>query len=1213
MTVDWSTILKIKVPKVPFGGITDTLIFLSKKSGRKCAGMEDTMIHPNNQRVMKIMELLEQTNLFSSDDLTKIEDYLTEDGDEREVEQLGLQNLEFQDLSERLDGVKTKFTSLFSELAQKGRYKEGEKLAKILFAIGQSTSRVLFPNQLLSSDFLSLEPAKKAALYASLAGHTESMLRKDSISGLLNITNRSLDDMAQALEYQKEEEGNGRLMLLTAYFFTKYPEAKPDEVTEIEPQDAEKMELYEAILKNSLEDFKFKNATWQELKEIADETGNVDERISGLKVKGNCVEPFVLRIVGGTAFINFSLSTCLKNIVKICLAANSSLMLEAMERMDNRSYIKGYGDKLDEFFGIDAKTYIGWAVKKDKKNVLKEQFARNRKAFMQYKEKAGFDIRSKMNAVIKELDPELYEEECSKEIGKHQQKVIDCFIAFADSSCSNEVRAYLNGETKIDSLYPVEETLSKGWRWAYLPWNELKSYQKSYGNDAISNRCEALLILCRGLSNYYYLDEVSKTGAEGVQRLFALMESEGMTLRHQLAAYSDVETSSYYSAEQWRGVFGEETEKVFQKHLEERREETLAVFREADSVGRCFALKMLAKEPQKNKAEIFGFTQDTSKTVKEELLSILYEAKDWKEDIIALLSSKKAADRDVAVRVFAKWGDEEYQSLISSALEKEKNMKVRALMESALNISGSAESGERSISQADFVKEIHKGNRKRALAWAYETPFSKVHKKNGEEADEDYMQALLLCYSTMDSYGVSPNAAMLAEALNANELAVFANELFDKWMDAGAESKKRWVLYASSIHGGSDIIKKLQHQLQEWPQAARGAIAAEAVQALALNPLPQALLIVDGISRKFKFKQVKAAAEKALGFAASQLGITREELADRIVPDLGFDETMKRVFDYGNRSFTVTITPSLEIEVFDESGKKLKNLPAPGKRDDEAKATAASEEFKQMKKQMKATVSSQKMRLEMALSTERQWSVEAWKNLFVKNPIMHQFAIGLIWGVYEDKKLTASFRYMEDGSFNTEDEDEFELPEEGQNTQFIGLVHPIELSEESLKTWKQQLEDYEITQPMEQLNRPVYYRTKEEENQSRLERFGGCIINDLSLGGKLIGAGWYHGPVLDGGGIYVYYREDPELELGVELNFSGGFVGGTNDDVTIYDARFYKAGSVKRGSYEYDEVNDEKAYLLKDVPERYFSEIVLQISKALASSKGRDENWKNKK
>ena len=74
----------------------------------------------------------------------------------------------------------------------------------------------------------------------------------------------------------------------------------------------------------------------------------------------------------------------------------------------------------------------------------------------------------------------------------------------------------------------------------------------------------------------------------------------------------------------------------------------------------------------------------------------------------------------------------------------------------------------------------------------------------------------------------------------------------------------------------------------------------------------------------------------------------------------------------------------------------LPYLPSPGKRDDEVKAAAAYDDFKQMKKQMKTTVSSQKMRLEMALSTGRQWSVESWKNLFVKNPIMHQFATGLI-------------------------------------------------------------------------------------------------------------------------------------------------------------------------------------------------------------------------
>lgn len=198
---------------------------------------------------------------------------------------------------------------------------------------------------------------------------------------------------------------------------------------------------------------------------------------------------------------------------------------------------------------------------------------------------------------------------------------------------------------------------------------------------------------------------------------------------------------------------------------------------------------------------------------------------------------------------------------------------------------------------------------------------------------------------------------------------------------------------------------------------------------------------------------------------------------------------------------------------------------------------------------------------------------------------------------------------MEDGSFNTEEEEEYELPETGQ----IGLVHPIELSEESLEAWKQQLEDYEISQPLEQLERTVYKMTEEEAAGQSLERFGGCVINDLSLGGKLTGLGWYRGSVQDGGGFYTYYREDTELSLGVELHFSGSFVGGENDDVTVYDARFYKAGTIERGSYVYDEAGKEKAYFLREVPERYFSEIVWQLTKATASSQEKNGNWKEER
>lgn len=244
---------------------------------------------------------------------------------------------------------------------------------------------------------------------------------------------------------------------------------------------------------------------------------------------------------------------------------------------------------------------------------------------------------------------------------------------------------------------------------------------------------------------------------------------------------------------------------------------------------------------------------------------------------------------------------------------------------------------------------------------------------------------------------------------------------------------------------------------------------------------------------------------------------------------------------------------------------------------------------------MKTTVASQKQRLELALSTAREWEVEAWKLLFVKNPIMHQFAIGLIWGMYEDGRLKKSFRYMEDGSFNTEEGDEFFLPAQGK----IGLVHPVELDGQSKIAWKEQLADYEIVQPFEQLDRAVFAMTEEEAGTQELTRFQDKTVNDMVLGSRLFVLGWYRGSVQDAGGFDTYYREDKEIGLGVELHFSGSFVGYSNEDVTVYDARFYKAGTIARGSYVYDEADKDKALFLREVPARYFSEIVWQLGKAI--------------
>ena len=91
----------------------------------------------------------------------------------------------------------------------------------------------------------------------------------------------------------------------------------------------------------------------------------------------------------------------------------------------------------------------------------------------------------------------------------------------------------------------------------------------------------------------------------------------------------------------------------------------------------------------------------------------------------------------------------------------------------------------------------------------------------------------------------------------------------------------------------------------------------------------------------------------------------------------------------------------------------------------------------------------------------------------------------------------------EDGTFNTVEEDEYELPESGK----IGLIHPLEVSKELIEAWREQLTDYEITQPIIQLERNIYEVEPQEEENKELERFGGYVINHLSFAEKLMANG----------------------------------------------------------------------------------------------------------
>lgn len=398
----------------------------------------------------------------------------------------------------------------------------------------------------------------------------------------------------------------------------------------------------------------------------------------------------------------------------------------------------------------------------------------------------------------------------------------------------------------------------------------------------------------------------------------------------------------------------------------------------------------------------------------------------------------------------------------------------------------------------------------------------------------------------------------IIEQLHAPDFQQMMENIYLFWKENGAEAKKKMIMVPYCIYGSDTQILRLKTQLKDWAEASRGAIAAFVVNAIAMNGGSVALVMIDGISVKFPNNQVKNAAKAAFTFAAKALEIPEDELSDKIVPTLGFNQAGEKVLDYSPRNFTVTLMPDFSLSIFDnEKQKTIKSMPSPGANDDEVKATAAKKEFSELKKQIKATVQSQTNRLEKVLMNGRRWTVASWNKLFVENPIMHRFATGLIWGVYDGDKLTGTFRYMEDGTFNTVDEEEYTLPEQAS----ITLVHPIELAEDVLSGWKEQLDDYEIVQPIPQLTAPIIVLEEKDTNGNKITRYNGSIVKSGKISGMAKKYNMVRGEVWDAGSYTCFHLVDKYLNMAAQLNFEYMYMGQEyNDDVTLGDVVLYRMG-----------------------------------------------------
>lgn len=353
---------------------------------------------------------------------------------------------------------------------------------------------------------------------------------------------------------------------------------------------------------------------------------------------------------------------------------------------------------------------------------------------------------------------------------------------------------------------------------------------------------------------------------------------------------------------------------------------------------------------------------------------------------------------------------------------------------------------------------------------------------------------------------------VVRDAVDPASLADMAWAVFERWQTAGYPAKEGWALDALGLVGNDDTVRRLAPLIQAWPGESAHKRAVAGIDILTSIGTDVALMQLHRIAEKAKFKGLKATAKARMEEVADGLGLTTDQLGDRLVPDFGLDQDGSLVLDYGERRFRVGFDEQLKPTVADEDGARRKALPKPGAKDDPSLAPAAFARFSTLKKDVRAVAGDQIRRFEKAMVTGRRWTAAEQRSLFVEHPLLWHLTRRLVWATFTtDGAVSGSFRVAEDRTLADSADDEITVSDDV----VVGIAHPLHLND-TIAAWFALFADYEVLQPFPQLGREVFALTDDERKATVLARFAGIRVPT----GKILGLsqrGWQRGTPQDAG------------------------------------------------------------------------------------------------
>ena len=346
-----------------------------------------------------------------------------------------------------------------------------------------------------------------------------------------------------------------------------------------------------------------------------------------------------------------------------------------------------------------------------------------------------------------------------------------------------------------------------------------------------------------------------------------------------------------------------------------------------------------------------------------------------------------------------------------------------------------------------------------------------------------------------------------------------AFEAFLKTLATDEENLTAGYLLALGRYASPKCISELIARMKEWEQWRYGANGRKAIiiarGGLMLSDTREAMLAVDKVG--------------ALDYYAQIRGTSADVLRDTVLSDFGLDQNGKKVCDLGNgHAVEIQLNADLSLGVYDlTSQKAVKSIPKKGA-DPELHAQVNAS-FSDMKKNAKRIAKARCDLLLQAFLNGTEFEASAWRNVYLKNPLLRQVAALLIWE-QAGSTFTVNEKNTVDyaGNFVSLTDDP------------IKLAHPMEMELDAVKNWQNYFSSRNLKQMFSQIWEPVF-----DPASIQKDRYSGCTIPVLTLSKQK-----KHGIWVEGLGAYSEEFELRMIDCTMDATASDWrYTPGVNDDM----------------------------------------------------------------